>query len=93
MGRRNRSDMPGTFKPVSVEWGRERAVLTPDVEERVLGHVDRDAGVSMRQLGGGGVIICRVWHGNLLYPYHLQRVRDFMPVNFPARENCRCFVI
>jgi hypothetical protein len=68
--------MPGTFKPVSVDWGRERerererAVRTPDMEERVLDHVDRDAGVSTRQLGeelNVSHIILRVLHEQLLY--------------------------
>jgi hypothetical protein len=45
------SKMPGTFKLVSVDWGRERAIQTPDMEECVLDHVDRDPGVSMRGVG------------------------------------------
>jgi hypothetical protein len=29
----------GTFKPVSVDWGRERTIRTSDVENRVLDHI------------------------------------------------------
>jgi hypothetical protein len=45
--------MSGTFKPVSVGWGRERkrAIWMPGVEECFLDHVDRDTGVSRRQVG------------------------------------------
>jgi hypothetical protein len=68
----------GTFKPVSVGWGRQRAVRTSDMEERVLDHVDRDAGVSTRQVGEelnvSHMAIWRVLHEQLLYPYHECRV-------------------
>jgi hypothetical protein len=59
------------------------------MEERVLGHVDGDEGVSTRQLGGklnvSHMNICRLLYGNLLYHYHL-RVQGLMPADFPARE-------
>jgi hypothetical protein len=44
------SKMCVTFKLVSVDWGRERAARTPDMEEHVLEHVDRDARVSMEEV-------------------------------------------
>jgi hypothetical protein len=52
MDRRSRSEMPGTLKPVFVDWARERAVQTPDMEERVQDNVGRTASVSTRHLGG-----------------------------------------
>jgi hypothetical protein len=44
------SKMHGKFKPVSVDWvrERERAIPIPDMEDRVLDHVDWDGGASMR---------------------------------------------
>jgi hypothetical protein len=68
--------MPGTFKPVSMDGGRERAIRTPDMEECVLEHVDRDADVSTRQVGEQlNVLHMTIWRElqeQLLYPYHLQ---------------------
>jgi hypothetical protein len=53
MDRRIRSNMPETLEPVSVDLGRERgrAARTPDMEERVPDHVNRDADISTRQVG------------------------------------------
>jgi hypothetical protein len=47
------SKMPKIFKLVSLdqERERERAIQTPDMGERVLDHVERDEGVSIRQVG------------------------------------------
>jgi hypothetical protein len=42
MDRSTNSKIYGIFTPVFVDWERERAVLD---------HVDRDAGISMRQVG------------------------------------------
>jgi hypothetical protein len=65
----------GIFKPVSVDWGRERAVQTAHMEECGLDHVDRVAGVSTRQireqLNVQHMNICRVLHEQLHHPYHL----------------------
>jgi hypothetical protein len=85
MNRSIRSKMP-----VSVDWGSERTARTPDTEERVLHHVDRDAGVSMRQMGEelnvSHVVIWKVSHEQLLYPYHLP-VQVLTAADFRARGN------
>jgi hypothetical protein len=63
---------------VSVDWGRERerAVLTPDMEECVLDNVDRSTSVIMTQveeeLNVLHLAIWRILHDQLLYPYHLR---------------------
>jgi hypothetical protein len=62
----------------------------------VLDYVDRDTGVSTRQveeeLNVSHVTIWRVLHEEMLYRFHLHRVQGFMPVDFPARDNfCWCF--
>jgi hypothetical protein len=41
----------GTFKTVSVLWARgEKAIWTPKMEQSALDCVDRDAGISTRQV-------------------------------------------
>jgi hypothetical protein len=83
------SKLPGIFKPVSVDLGRERDKVIPllDMEECVLDHVDRDAGSSMRQveeeLNVLHKTIWRLLHEQLLYHYHL-RVQGLMPVDFSS---------
>jgi uncharacterized circularly permuted ATP-grasp superfamily protein len=66
------------------------------VEQRVLDHVDRDAGVSMGQVAEelkvSHKVIWRALHEQLLDPYHL-RVQVLMPTYFRARENFVCFVL
>jgi hypothetical protein len=53
--------------------------------------VDRDAGVSTRQveqeLNASRMIIWTVLHEQLHYPYHLQRVWGLMFADFLVREN------
>jgi hypothetical protein len=55
---------------------KERAIQTPDVEECVLDHVDRDAGVTTRQVGEElnilNMTISRVLREQVLYPYCVQ---------------------
>jgi hypothetical protein len=51
--RRIRSEMPGILSRfLWIGEERERSVGTPGIEQRDVDHVDRDAGVTMRQMGG-----------------------------------------
>lgn len=63
----------GTLKTVSVVWERERAIQTPDMEQHVLDHVDRDPGVCTRQVGeelnASHMTTWSVLHEQLLYLY------------------------
>lgn len=61
------------------------------MEMHVSDHVDRNAGVSTRQvreeLSVSHMTIWREVHEQLLYHYHL-RGQGLMPADFPAGENC-----
>jgi hypothetical protein len=67
--------MSGTFKRDFMDWGKERGVGTPGIEEHILDHVDRDAGVRMRQMGeelnASYMTIWRVLHEHFLCSYRL----------------------
>jgi hypothetical protein len=69
----------GTFKFFSVDWGREKGVQTPVVEEHVLDHVFRAANVSTKQVGEelnvSYMTIFRILHEQLHHPYHLNECR------------------
>jgi hypothetical protein len=66
------SKMPETFQSVSVDWRIEREPSGLLIWLRVLDHVDRDAGVTPRQVGEELIVlhltIWRVLHEQLLYP-------------------------
>jgi hypothetical protein len=53
--------------------------IKEDLDESVLEHVDGNPAISTRQLVAkflvGHVIVWRVLHEHLLYPYHLQCVK------------------
>jgi hypothetical protein len=61
---RIRSEMPGTIKPVSVDWEGQRAVRTPDREKRVLDRAHSDAEVSTRQAGKSYMVRTRTVGGH-----------------------------
>jgi hypothetical protein len=68
---------------------RERAVRTPDMEERVLDHVDRNAAVSTRQVGQGlNVSHTTIWR----VPLQFTSVGYHACWFSRAREFCRCNV-
>jgi hypothetical protein len=78
------SKMLGTFKPVSIDWGTERAVQTPNMEKCALDHVDRDVGVSIRQveeeLNVSHMTIWRVLHEELFTLPAAFLARDLLSV-------------
>jgi hypothetical protein len=69
---------------------------TPDIEERVLGQVEENLGVSMRQvaaeLNAMQMNVWRALHKLLLYPLHLQWVQGLKPADCSAQETlCQWF--
>lgn len=79
----------GSFEPRNQDRGRNLTVRTPDVEERILAHVEEDPGISVRRIAAReNVSRHSVWmtlHTQLLYPYHIQRVQALAPADYPAR--------
>lgn len=76
--------------PATADWGRERYVRIPDIEERVLDMIAQDPGTSTRQVastvGVSHQSVWRVFRHNLLYPYHVQRVQALSPADYHPRE-------
>lgn len=79
----------GSFEPRNHDRGRNLTVRTPDVEERILVHVEEDPGISVRRIAAReNVSRHSVWmtlHTQLLYPYHIQRVQALAPADYPVR--------
>lgn len=67
----------GMFGSFAVNWGRERFIQTPDVEEHVQDNVEENPGVGMRQIAAelhvAQMTIWRVWHEQFLYPYQYRK--------------------
>lgn len=72
----------GRFAPATADYGRERMVRTPVVEEEILERVTEDAKLSTRRLslevGVSKDVVHRVLQEQLLHPYHIQPVQDLL---------------
>lgn len=70
----------GRFAPNTTDYGRQRFVRLPEVEEEILERVGEDPEVSTRRVGREiGVskdVVHRVLKDQLLYPYHKMPVQD-----------------
>jgi len=79
----------GRFTAVTADYGRQRYVRNPEVEEDILEHVEEDPELSTRRLGREvGVsknTVNRVLTEQLLHPYHKQPVQDLLPHDPEAR--------
>lgn len=87
----------GTFNANNNLKGALRTMRTPDIEEAVLNCIDVNPHVSTRKIGNqlniSHVLVWRILHDFLLYPYHIQRVQTLLPRDFPSRLNfCRWFL-
>lgn len=87
----------GSFAPRTQDRGRPRTTRTPDLEQRVLEHVEENPGTSVRRISAvEGVAKSVVWnilHEQLLYPYHVQRVQALQPHDRPGRmQFCQWFL-
>lgn len=75
----------GFFSPATANYGRERVIRTPEVEEEILERVAEDPKLSTRNLGFEvGVsnnVVNRVLKEQQLYPYHIQSVQELLPVD------------
>lgn len=79
----------GRFRPVTADYGRNRTVRVPDVEEEILERVTEDPSTSTRrlslELGISKNSINRVLREQLLHPYHVQQVQDLFPEDADRR--------
>lgn len=87
----------GTLKPNNQLKGAHRTVRTPEIEEAVLNSIDENPELSTRKIGSNlnisHVLVWKILHDFLLYPYHIQRVQALLPRDFPLRVNfCRWFL-
>jgi hypothetical protein len=77
----------GIFKPASVDWGRERAIWTPDMEKCVLDHVHRDGRDSVINIPNHHHFTEGNLHG-IIYSRHQQQ----FSINVWAGITGDCFV-
>jgi hypothetical protein len=79
----------GTFQLVTANWGRPLSVQTHNLEKNILHHIEQDPASSTRRIAAvermSHLTVWRVLHRQLLYPYHLQRIKGLGPADFPAR--------
>lgn len=79
----------GTFVKKRTDAGRRRTVRTVQLEENILDAVADTPSTSTRklaaQLNTPKTIIHEVLREQLLYPYHLQKVHELTPEDFPRR--------
>lgn len=79
----------GSFKPKHTDRGRQRTRRTVELEERVLERVTEDLKISTRRLGNelevSKDVVHRVIREQLLFPYHLQKVQELLPVDMEMR--------
>lgn len=84
----------GTFAPVMVHCGRNRNIRTVEVEEEILERVEEDPTLSTRQIAMEIAVskdtVNRVLREQLLHPFHLQKVQQFLPIDLELRlDFCR----
>lgn len=87
----------GRFEPDNHLKGVQRTVRTPEIEVAVLNSIEEDPGLSTRKIGNNlnisHILVWKILHDFLLYPYHIQRVQALLPRDFPLRMNfCQWFL-
>ncbi|KAL3290561.1 hypothetical protein HHI36_023953 [Cryptolaemus montrouzieri] len=87
----------GTFTAINHLKGATQTTRTPDIEEAVLNCIDLNPHVSTKKIGNqlniSHVLVWRILHDFLLYPFHIQLVQTLLPRDFPSRLNfCRWFL-
>jgi len=87
----------GSFQANNHLKGMQGTARTPETEAAVLNSVDENPEISTRKiafnLNISHVLVWRILHDFLLYPYHIQRVQALLPRDFPLRINfCQWFL-
>lgn len=71
--------------------GSHQTARTQEIEEEVLNSIEEDPNLSTRKISRNlnisHVLVWRILHDFLLYPYHVQRVQALLPRDFPLRRN------
>lgn len=79
----------GNFGKRSTDAGRGRTVRTAQLEENILNAVGDTPSTSTRKLSAqfntSKTIVHEILKEQLLYPYHLQKVHELIPEDFPRR--------
>ena len=79
----------GTFKRNRNTPGKPQTVRTPELEEAVLQIIDEHPETSTRKIGvtvnASHQTILRILHDQQLYLFHIQKVQDPHPRDFPQR--------
>lgn len=79
----------GSFKKRSFDSGRQRTTRTVETEEQILNRVEDDPKASTRHLGLQVAVPKSIVHDvlkeQLLYPYHVQKVQDLLPIDPESR--------
>lgn len=84
----------GSFTPLTANYGRQRAIRTPEVEEQILERIAEDPKLSTRRLGLEVGVSKDVVHRTLkeqqLHSYHIQKVQDLLAPDLDQRlDFCR----
>lgn len=87
----------GSFEPNNHLKGAPQTARTPAIELAVLNSVEENPDISTRKVANNlnisHVLVWRILHDYLLYPYHIQRVQALLPRDFPLRVNfCQWFL-
>lgn len=87
----------GSFKPNNHLKGTLKTARTPQTEDAVLNMVEENPEISARKIAHhlniNYVLVWRILHDFLLYPFHIQRVQALLPRDFPLRTNfCQWFL-
>lgn len=79
----------GTFRPQTVNRGRQRTARVLDAEPEILNIVEENPSISVRRLsyrvGVSPFIVWRTLKEQGLHPYHLQRVQALKQEDLPRR--------
>jgi hypothetical protein len=80
----------GTFQVVAENWRRPLSIQTPNLDRDMLHHIEQDPASSTRMIAAvehvSHMIVGKLQHRQLLYPYHLRRVQGLGPADLSARE-------
>lgn len=87
----------GCFKPDHHLKGAQRTARTEETEIAVLNSVEQNPEISSRKIASNlnisHILVWRILHDFLLYPYHIQRVQALLPRDLPFRINfCQWFI-
>ncbi|XP_066141312.1 uncharacterized protein [Euwallacea fornicatus] len=79
----------GSFQPKRIDGGRIRTTRTTGNEEAILNRVEEDPRISTRRLQDNLAVpkstIHEVLKEELLYPFHIQKVQDLLPIDLGSR--------